>query len=232
MMKTLLRSAMLLVALCLALSGAMAEDDPVIALVNGEQLLQSAFASTESYYYITYANAGADLTDEAVKAYVQDIALTAAIEDMLVEQDMRAQGCYDLDEATEAWCQEQGQAAYEAALADVGETIRQTLEADEEEDMSEYALAYAALLDVTVENYIDVYRTQIATVTYYDWLTRDYPVTDQDVEEAFAQTYAEGEELTQEIYDSLAYTIYTERCQTMLNARIDELAALAEVTVY
>lgn len=235
MRKNLLRALVVLAALFLTMGCALAEDNaeaPVIALVNGEELLESEYASMESYYYIMYGNSGADLTDETIKAYVQDLALTAAIEDMLVEQDMRVQGCYELDEATEDWCLEQGQAAYEQALKDVGESIRETLETDDDADMSEYALTYAQLLGVTVEDYIDVYRTQIATVNYYAWLTRDCPVTEEEVQAAFDEQNSEETELTQEVYDQLAYTIYSERCQLKLDARIDELAQSAEVTLY
>ena len=95
MRKNFLRALVVLAALFLTMGCALAEDnaeDPVIALVNGEELLESEYASMESYYYIMYGNSGADLTDETIKAYVQDLALTAAIEDMLVEQDMRAHG--------------------------------------------------------------------------------------------------------------------------------------------
>ena len=244
MKKLLLRAVALLCALTLcaccaaaeaAQEGTTAEDTPVIvALVNGEPLYDEDYRPFELAYLTNYANLGYDMEDEAATAYIQDLALTAAIEDMLVTQDVRAQGFLDFDEETEAWCAQQGQAAYEAALAEVGEALRSELELGEDEDMSEYALAYAQLLGVTAEDYAEVYRTQLARAHYYAWLTQDWPVTDEDVQAAFeARARQSGEtELTEELHDELAYELYTQRCQERLNARVDALAESAEVTVY
>lgn len=231
--------ALTLCACCAAAEAAQeepaAEETPaVVALVNGEPLLAEDLQPFELAYLTNYANLGYDMEDEAVTAYIRDLALTAAIEDMLVAQDIRAQGFRDFDEETQAWCAQQGQAAYEAALAEVGETLRKELELGEEEDMSAYALAYAQILGVTAEDYAEVYRTQLAKAHYYAWLTQDWPVTDEDVQAAFeARAQQSGEtELTEALHDELAYELYTQRCQERLNARVDELADSAEVTVY
>lgn len=231
----------MLCALALALSlaapaigeQAQQEESAVVALVNGEALTQEEYAPTEISYLTDYASLGYDITDEAIRAYVQDLALTGAIENMLVRQDMRAQGFYDLDEETERWAVEQGNLAYEQALGEVGESLRQALGADAEQDMTEYALGYAQILGVTAEDYIDVYRTQVATVLYYDWLTQDWPVTQEDVQAAFEAQATPGEaEMTEAVYDALAYEIYTQRCAQRLAERIDELADGADVVVY
>lgn len=231
--------ALLLCACCAAAEGAQtdapADNAPaVVALVNGEPLYEEDYQPFELAYLTNYASLGYDMEDEAVTAYIKDLALTAAIEDMLVTQDIRAQGFLDLDEETEAWCAAQGQAAYEAALAEVGEALRTELELGEEEDMSEYARTYAQILGVTAEDYADVYRTQLAKAHYYAWLTKDWPVTDEDVQAAF-EAHAQqggGTELTEALHDELAYELYTQRCQERLNARVDVLADSAEVTVY
>ena len=190
----------LLAVLALTLGVAVAEttetaEDAVIAVVNGEKLLQSEYAATENTYLSNFSYAGYNIEDEAVKAYVQDLALTAAIEYMLVEQDMQAQGCYAFSEETEAWLVEQGTAAYESALADVAEALRTELGLTEDDDTSVYALAYAEVLGVTAENYIEVYRTQYATVNYYQWLTQDIPVTDEDIKAAYEARVAESKAL-------------------------------------
>ncbi|MDO5378778.1 MAG: hypothetical protein Q4G52_10635, partial [Clostridia bacterium] len=206
-------------------------EDSVIATVNGEALLSSDYTSVETTYLLEYANMGLDLSDEAVKAYVQDLALTAAIENMLVRQDMAAQGFLTFDEETERWIAEQGKAAYESALADVGDVLRAELELSEDDDVTPYALSYAALLGVTEEDYADVYRTQLATVYYNDWLTQDIPVTDEEIQAAYEAYVAENgdAELTDELRDALAASLYEQRCQTRLSERIDTLAASAEV---
>lgn len=227
--------ALILCACCAGAESVQKADDDapaVIALVNGEQLFAEDYRSFELAYLTNYASLGYDMGDEAVTAYIQDLALTAAIEDMLVDQDIREQGFLDFDGETEAWCAEQGRLAYEAALAQVGEALRKELELSEEEDISEYALAYAQILGVTAEDYADVYRTQLAKAHYYAWLTQDWPVTDEDVQAAF-EAQQDGEaELTEALHDELAYTLYTQRCQERLNARVDALADSAEVTVY
>jgi len=196
-MKRILRGLSLLLALLMTLSVAAANADAeqAIALVNGEPLLISEYTSIESAYLYQYEAAGVDLTDPTMYAYVTDLALTYAIEQMLVVQDMKAQGCFELDEETEAWCVEQGTAAYEQALKDVGEMLRETLELAADMDMSEYALSYAASLNVTVDTYIDVYRTQYASAKYSEWLIRDNPVTDADVQDAYNAAVEESRAL-------------------------------------
>lgn len=233
----LLLSALLLLAspCCLAEASQAAEpaaqEDAVVATVNGEPLLSSDYTPVETAYLLEYANMGCDVTDESVKAYVQDLALTAAIEDLLVRQDMRAQGFYTFDEETERWIVEQGAAAYETALSDVSVTLRKELNLTEEDDVTPYALAYAELLGVTAADYEDVYRTQLATVYYNDWLTRDIPVTDEEIAAAYEAYVAENgaAELTDELREALAASLYQQRCQERLAARVDELAAAAQV---
>lgn len=234
----------LLAALCALLSLACcacaqeaagdAQQPEAVALVNGEPLLKEDYLTFELAYLTNYANLGYDIEDEALTAYIQDMALTAAIEDLLIEQDVRAQGFLNLDKETEAWCGEQGQASYEAALADVAQALRAELELGAEQDMSEYALAYAQILGVSAEDYIDVYRTQLARARYYAWLTQDWPVTDEDVQAAYeARAQADGApELTDALRDELAAEIYAARCQERLSARVDALADSAEVTLY
>lgn len=238
----------LLMTLLLLVSCAAAEDvatatdtteeaDYVIALVNGEQLMNSTYTQVKNDYLTAYAQVGYDITDEAKKAYVEDLALTAAIQNLLVEQDMRAQGCYDFSEEIETWCTEQGQAAYESALKQVEETLNETLELEEDDAdaLSVYAAAYAELLGVTAQDYIDVYRTQYATMLYYAWLTQDCPVTAEDVQAEYDTRKASDDtlgDLTDDLYNEIAYDIYAERCKEKLNARIEVLSDEAEVTLY
>ena len=235
----------LLLALMMMTVGAFAEDaetaqtetDSVIALVNGEALMNSDYEPVRENYLTSYATLGYDIQDETVSAYLDDLALTAAIQNLLVEQDMRAQGCYDFDEETENWCAEQGQSAYESALAQVAETLNETLELeDTDETLQKYALQYAELLGVTAQDYIDVYRTQYATMRYYAWLTQDCPVTEEEIQAEYEPQKASGEtdidELTDDLHDEIAYSLYNTRCKEKLSARIEELSDAADVTLY
>lgn len=233
----------LLLALMMMTAGAFAEDaetaqtDAVVALVNGEALMSSDYESVRENYLTSYAALGYDIQDETVSAYLDDLALTAAIQNLLVEQDMKAQGCYDFDEETEKWCAEQGQTAYESALAQVAETLNETLELeDENETLQKYALQYAELLGVTAQDYIDVYRTQYATMLYYAWLTQDCPVTEEEIQAEYERQKAGGEtdidELTDDLHDEIAYSLYNTRCKEKLSARIEELSDAADVTLY
>ncbi len=190
----------LLLAVTAASAFALAEtaepqEETVIATVNGEPLLRSDYVSIENTYLMNFDNAGYDLGDEAIMAYIQDLALTSAIERMLVEQDMQANGCYDFDEALIKTMTEEGTAAYEAALHDVGEVMRENLSLAEDADTRPYALAYAEVIGVTEQDYIDVYRTQYATINYYDWLIRDNPITDEAVASAYDARIAASRDL-------------------------------------
>ncbi len=191
MMKRILS---LLIALLMIASFALAESqDPIVATVNGEKLLYSDYIGIESAYLYQYEAAGVDLSNPDTYAYLQDLALTYAIEQLLIKQDMRAQGCYDFDEETESWFQETGKAAYDAALQDVMNAMR-TADTSEDELMV-YALAYAKSLNVTEETYVDFYRTQYASARYYEWLIRENPVTDADVLSAYAERVTQSEGL-------------------------------------
>ena len=195
-MKMMPRILCLLMALLLPMTFALAENgDTVIALVNGEPLYSGDFAAVANAYLYQYQAAGVDLTDPTVYGYVQDMALTYAIQQMLLTQDMQAQGCFELTEENEIWCQEMGQLAWEKALDDVCEMLRTTLELPEDEDMTEYALAYAAELGVTAETYMNEYRMQLALVNYYSWLLGGAEITDADVRAAYEARVAESRAL-------------------------------------
>ena len=233
----------LLLALMMMTAGAFAEDaetaqtDTVVAFVNGEALMSSDYEPVRENYLTSYAALGYDIQDETVSAYLDDLALTAVIQNLLVEQDMKAQGCYDFDEETEKWCAEQGQTAYESALAQVAETLNETLELEDgDETLQKYALQYAELLGVTAQDYIDVYRTQYATMLYYAWLTQDCPVTEEEIQAEYERQKASGEtdidELTDDLHDEIAYSLYNTRCKEKLSARIEELSDAADVTLY
>lgn len=186
----------LAVALVLILGNSGSSADTAtspVATVNGEPLLPNDYTAIESSYLYQAEAAGADLSDPSVSAYFQDLALTYAIEQMLVKQDMRAQGCYDFDAETEAWFAEQGKAAYEAALENVMESMRGTVPTDE--DLPVYALAYAQSLNVTEQTYVDFYRTQYASAKYYEWLIRDNPITDEAVQAAYNERVTQSKAL-------------------------------------
>jgi len=175
----------LLMALMMFFSLACAEtvEDYAVVTVNGEDLLYSEYLPIESAYLYQYEAAGVDLTNEATYAYLQDLALTYAVEQMLVRQDMTAQGCYEFDAETEAWFAEQGKAAYDAALKNVMDTMRAP--DTSEDELLVYALAYAEALGVNEQTYVDFYRTQYAAENYHQWLVKDQPVTDEEVLAAY-----------------------------------------------
>ncbi len=185
----------LLLALMLCLTPCFAEtlQDYALATVNGEDLLYSDYMPLETAYLYQAELSGVDLTDAATAAYLQDVILSYAIEQMLVKQDMAAQGCYDFDAETEAWFQKQGAAAYAAALQQVKDSLRS--DTTTEDEVETYALAYAASLNVTEQTYVDFYRDQYASAKYYEWLTRDNPITDADVQAAYEARVAESQTL-------------------------------------
>ena len=194
MMKNLLRILSVLAALMLCLPLACAQTgEAVVAMINGEALYASDYMAVESAFLYQYEMAGVDMADASNYAYVQDLALTYAMEQCLVRQDMKAHGCYDLTAEEEAWCLEMGKASWEKALADVGEMLRQILELPEGTDMSESALSYAASLGVTEQTYVEEYRTQLAMVKYESWLLGGEGVSDADVQAAYDARVSDSE---------------------------------------
>lgn len=186
----------LLIALLLGSSLALAETtEAVIVTVNGEDLLYSDYTAIEAAYLYQYEAAGVDLTDPDTYAYLQDLALTYAIEQVLVRQDMKAQGCYDFDAETEAWFSETGKAAYSTSLENVKAALRTSDPSLSDDELLVYALAYAESLNVTEQTYIDFYRDQYASAKYHEWLTRDNPVTDADVQAAYDARVANSKAL-------------------------------------
>lgn len=195
MKRSLIHLLALLMLLLPVAAFAQTAQEPTIATVNGEPLPDSDYTAFVSTYAATMQTYGADLTDPATIAYIEDLALTTAIENMLVEQDMRAQDCYSFDEETETWLIEQGNAAYDAAFEDVRAMMRESLELEDETEITTAAQAYADELGVTRESYIDFYREQYATMNYYDWLTRDVPVTQEEVQAEYEARVASSQAL-------------------------------------
>lgn len=193
-MKKLNALLCLLLCLLLPLSLACAEET-VVATVNGEAVTYADYAAIESAYLYQYQLAGADLTDPAAYAYVQDLALTYVIQQRLVVQDMRAQGCFDFTQEEEDWCLEQGRLSWEQALADVGEMLRAEVGLEEGTDMTEAALAYAANLGVTEQTYVEEYRMQLATTRYHGWLVGGEGVSAAEVNAAYEQRVADSQAL-------------------------------------
>lgn len=209
----MLRFTSLLLTLLLIFSLACAEtvidNDKVMAVVNGQELRYGDYSAYETQYLNAYAAYGYDGSDEAQTAYIQDLALTAAIKDMILNQDIHAQGCYEFDAQTEAWFVEQGNAAFEAALLDVGETLRSELDVDADTDMSAAAQAYANMIGVSADDYIDVYRTQYATSAYYQWLTRDASITEEQIQAAYDARVAQSREQFSEDAAAFETALYT-----------------------
>ncbi len=186
-------SLMLALLLCLSLCHAETLEDYPVATVNGEDLMYSKYKAIETAYLYQYESAGVDLADESVYTYLTDLALSYALEQLLVEQDMRAQGCYEFDAETEAWFSESGKAAWEQALQDVMDSMRTPDSTDDE--LMVYAMAYAQELGVSEQTYVDYFRTAYAQENYRQWLIRENPITDADVQTEYDALIAESKAL-------------------------------------
>lgn len=189
-MKRFLSLLMALLLCCVPALAEMAEDY-AMATVNGENLMYSKYKAIESAYLYQYESAGVDLSDESIAGYLKDLALTYAVEQMLVAQDMHAQGCYDFDAELENWFAQSGKAAYDQAIQDVMASMRTAETTDDE--LMVYALAYADELGVTEATYVDYFRTAYAQENYRQWLIRETPVTDADVQAIYDQRVADSQ---------------------------------------
>lgn len=159
--------------------------DAVLATVNGESLLQSQCEPYRQKYLSSYTTMGADMTDGDVNAYIEDMALTACIQDLLIQQDITKQGFRKFDEQVESWLAESGKETYQKALADAESYLRSTLGESEDADLSAAAKTYAENTGITEQSCIELYRDQYAYALYCSWLTKDVPVTDADVQAAY-----------------------------------------------
>ena len=82
-MKKLSKVLALLIALVMLTGAAFAQTltgNMVVATVNGEALLYSDYSSVEQTYIMNYLSMGIDPSDVTVAAYIQDMALSVAIE--------------------------------------------------------------------------------------------------------------------------------------------------------
>ena len=172
--------------------GTEVQEDQVVAIVNGEEILLSTLETIEAQYESLYEDRGYDLEEESVRAHLSDTALSALIEALLIEQDMRAQGFYDFDEEEEAAFEQLGQQAYDACLQELESAYFASMNVEDTQDELTDSDTYQAQTDA------EAYAVRMASQAGYSAETLAQNYRDQAALEAYQASLMEGEEITEE----------------------------------
>ena len=186
----------LLLALSLLLTGllpmALAEEgagDPVIATVNGQELLKSEVDSYATMIINYYSNYGYDLSDDASMVYVRQMAMETAVQDIFYKEKAAEFGADKLSpEEVEAL-----NAQVESDYSSVVDQIMQLYGLTPAEDASEEDKANARKNAEDIASSYGYDRTSMledATESLImkkvgDELSRDRSVSDEDVMNSF-----------------------------------------------
>lgn len=202
--------------------GTEVQEDQVVAIVNGEEILLSTLETIEAQYESLYEDRGYDLEEESVRAHLSDTALSALIEALLIEQDMRAQGFYDFDEEEEAAFEQLGQQAYDACLQELESAYLASMNVEDTQDELTDSDTYQAQTDA------EAYAVRMASQVGYSAETLAQNYRDQAALEAYQASLMEGEEITEE---DVAVD-YEERVAASKEAYENDVAAYEEALYY
>ncbi len=194
-MKILQKLLVTLMVLMMLAGCAAAEKTPAVAaVVNGEEVLQSEVDSQLVYYTQLYSANGVDTSDETIAAYLADIALTAAVSDRLLVQDMTAQGVFTFTEDEATAITAQAENAYAIAIAQIAASYKATDEgakASDDEAIA-YAQSYVDGQGYTLAYLQQYYQNDAASQKYADLLMEGEVITDEDVQTAYDKRVAES----------------------------------------
>lgn len=194
-MKKLLWSGLALSLLAAGACSAVAEEDTVIATVNGEDILQSELDSMVSTLSTRMSQYGIDSSDETVMDTIRSSALQELVEDRLLTQDMTNQGCYDFSEDEESAIVTAAQVSCDNLTAQYETYFTDYLDGEEDEGMTADDLAqnYMSENGYTMEYMENYYRNAMASEKYEEWLMAEEPqVTDEQIQAEYAQRVEES----------------------------------------
>ncbi|MDD3212151.1 MAG: hypothetical protein PHY64_00630 [Eubacteriales bacterium] len=186
--------ALLLAAIVWMGCAAAEEAAQIAAVVNGEDVLQSEVDTQLAYYRQLYAENGVDTADETIAAYLESMALTAAISDRLLVQDMTAKGVFAFTEEETSDIQSEAQSTYAALATQRITAYRSTEEGAAASD--DEALAYAEndlqQRGYTLAYFNQYYRNDVASQKYADLLMEGETISDEEVQTAYEARVAES----------------------------------------
>ena len=190
----------LALALIMMMSFALAEEtDAVVATVNGEAITQSALDAQKEYYVSLFTSYGMDTTDESVAAYLEDMALTMLIEDLLLVQDMTEKGVYDFTEEELTQINTDAVNAYSQMVVELGEYLLSNYGTSDEDMTDENIVTYgeyaASMYGYTLDYYLEYCQNDAASQKYADLLMEGATITEEEVQAEYQARVEESKTL-------------------------------------
>ena len=191
---------LVLLALVMALSTAFAEGtDAVVATVNGEAIMHSALDAQKEYYASLFSSYGLDIADETISAYIEDMSLTALIEDLLLVQDMTEKGVYNFTDVELSEINENAVNAYSQTVVELGTYLLNNYGASDEDMTDEnivlYGTSAAEMYGYTLDYFIEYCQNDAASQKYADMLMEGVEITEEEVVKEYEARVAQSKEL-------------------------------------
>lgn len=187
-----------------------AQEDTVLAVVNGENLMQSDVDSYAYYLLYLYYSQGFDITNPELTAYIQQAAIQGSVEQAVFFQKAKELGFDQFTAEEEAQLQQDAQASLDAEIENwITNNAGLAEDATDADKATARVNAIAALeaQGYTLEALIASLRQDMIYERLYADMVKDATVTDEEVRAAFdaqveadKQTYADPSMYEQALY--------------------------------
>lgn len=186
------------------------EEDVVLAVVNGENLMQSDVDGYAYYLQYLYYSYGYDITDPELAAFIQQNAIQGSVEEAVYFQKARELGFDQFTEEEEAQLQQDAQNDLETEIENwIANYGGLTEEATDEEKAAARLNAVADLESqgYTLEALAESNRQSLIYERLYADMVKEATVTDEEVRAAFDQQVAADKETYADasIYEQALY---------------------------
>ena len=188
-----IRNALALIAaLMLLFTCSLAETAEPLVTVNGEALDMNSVLSIYQQYLDTFASAGYDTSDSDFQQMLFSYSLSAAIQDLLITQEMTSLGMYTFTAEENAQIEAQAEEAYELMIRQLMGTYGSTEMS--EEDLRAECVTLADQYGMTKAYAVQYYQNDLASRRYAEHLMEGTVISDAEVEAAYQSRVAEGRE--------------------------------------
>ena len=187
-----------------------AQQDTVLAVVNGENLMQSDVDSYAYYLLYLYYSQGFDITDPELTAYIQQAAIQGSVEQAVFFQKAKELGFDQFTAEEEAQLQQDAQTNLDTEIENwITNNAGLAEDATDADKATARVNAIAALeaQGYTLEALIASLRQDMIYERLYADMVKDATVTDEEVRAAFdaqveadKQTYADPSIYEQALY--------------------------------
>ena len=189
---------------------AAAQEDAVLAVVNGENLMQSDVDSYAYYLLYLYYSQGFDITDPELTAYIQQAALQGSVEQAVFFQKAKELGFDQFTAEEQAQLEQEAQASLDAEIKSwITANAGLAEDATDEDKATARVNAIAALESegYTLDALIASNQENLIYERLYADMVKDATVTDEEIRAAFdtqvasdQQTFADASVYEQAVY--------------------------------